>query len=211
MARYEIAPTKTNLLKLKQEFSFAEEGYQLLDQKRSILIVELMRIIDTAKRLELDMEENLKKAFSSLQMAAQTNGRRNLNLIANTIGITHNISISQRKVMGVPLPVVNVSYRENPPYFSLTDTSFWVDEAIQNFKETLKIIGELAQTRISLIRLAREVSKTIRKVNALEKIAIPDYKETIKYIEERIEEAERESFFLMKLVKKRLEKKKGNN
>ncbi len=211
MARYEIAPTKTNLLKLKQEFSFAEEGYQLLDQKRSILIVELMRIIDTAKRLELDMEENLKKAFSSLQMAAQTNGRRNLNLIANTIGITHNISISQRKVMGVPLPIVNVSYRENPPYFSLTDTSFWVDEAIQNFKETLKIIGELAQTRISLIRLAREVSKTIRKVNALEKIAIPDYKETIKYIEERIEEAERESFFLMKLVKKRLEKKKGNN
>lgn len=211
MARYEIPPTKTNLLRLKQELVFAEEGYELLDQKRNILIVELMRIIDTAKRLESDVEKIIKSAFESLQMAVQNVGRKNLHLIANAVNIKHNISIFQRKVMGVSLPVVKVSYKETPPYFSLTDTSFWVDDAIYNFKEALKLIGELAHTRISLMRLAWEVSKTIRKVNALEKIAIPDYKETIKYIEERLEESERESFFLMKLIKKRLESQSYRN
>ncbi|MBN1898137.1 MAG: V-type ATP synthase subunit D [Spirochaetes bacterium] len=207
MARYEVPPTKTNLLRLKQELVLAQEGFELLDQKRNILIVELMGIIDRAKRLETELDDYLKKAFQSLQMAVRNHGRKNLNLLAGTIKIEHNISISQRKVMGVPLAIVNVTYKENPPYFSFVDTNFWVDEAIFNFKETLKIIGELAQTRISLIRLAREVSRTIRKVNALEKIAIPDYKETVQYIQQRLDEAEREQFYLMKMIKKRLEQK----
>jgi len=65
----------------------------------------------------------------------------------------------------------------------------------------------LAELKISIIRLAGEVRKTIRKVNALEKIAIPDLKDTVKYIQNRLEENERDMFVLMKMVKSRLEKK----
>ncbi|MFC1502608.1 V-type ATP synthase subunit D, partial [bacterium] len=46
--------------------------------------------------------------------------------------------------------------------------------------------------RISLTRIAEEVRKTMRRVNALEKIALPDYDESIKYIEDTLEENERE-------------------
>jgi V/A-type H+-transporting ATPase subunit D len=55
------------------------------------------------------------------------------------------------------------------------------------------------------------VRKTIRKVNALEKIAIPDLKDTVTYIKSRLEENERDMFVLMKMVKERLEvkRKKG--
>ena len=52
------------------------------------------------------------------------------------------------------------------------------------------------------------VRKTMRRVNALEKIAIPDYEESIKYIEDTLEESERETFATLKLVKERLEKHK---
>jgi len=69
-------------------------------------------------------------------------------------------------------------------------------------------MGKLAELKISVIRLANEVKKTIRKVNALEKIAIPDLKDTVLYIQSRLEENERDMFVLMKLVKQRLEKKK---
>ncbi len=58
-----------------------------------------------------------------------------------------------------------------------------------------------------MLRLANEVKKTIRKVNALEKIAIPSLKETVHYINSRLEESERDMFVLMKLVKGNLEKK----
>ncbi len=208
MARYEVAPTKTNLLKIKQELKFSEEGYELLDQKRSILMVELMGLIDATKSLQRDVEESLNRAFKTLSETIKKVGRKELSFISNTVDIKSRITLSQRKVMGVPLPVVNISYEENAPYYNLMNTSFWIDETIIEFKEVLKLIGKLAETRVSLMRLAMEVKKTIRKVNALEKIAIPDYKETIKFIEERLEEAEREAFFLMKVIKKRLEKKK---
>jgi V/A-type H+-transporting ATPase subunit D len=55
------------------------------------------------------------------------------------------------------------------------------------------------------MRLAREVKKTIRKVNALEKIAIPDLEESLKSISDRLEEQERENMMLLKSVKARLE------
>ena len=52
--------------------------------------------------------------------------------------------------------------------------------------------------------------KTIRKVNALEKIAIPEMRDTVSYIENRLEENERDMFVLMKLVKKQLEEKRAH-
>ena len=75
------------------------------------------------------------------------------------------------------------------------------------FKEALKLLGKTSELKISIIRLASEVKKTIRKVNALEKIAIPDLQETLHYIQSRLEENERDMFVLMKMVKVNLEKK----
>ena len=80
---------------------------------------------------------------------------------------------------------------------------------MQSFKEALKLLGKLSELKISVLRLANEVKKTIRKVNALEKIAIPDLKETVHYIQSRLEENERDMFTLMKLVKENLEHKKA--
>ena len=59
--------------------------------------------------------------------------------------------------------------------------------------------------KISIMRLAREVKKSIRKVNALEKIVIPKLKEDMNYTSNRIEEIEREGFILLKQIKKRLD------
>jgi V/A-type H+-transporting ATPase subunit D len=53
------------------------------------------------------------------------------------------------------------------------------------------------------------VKKTIRKVNALSKIAIPDLRDTVRMIQDRLEENERGMFVLMKQVKSRLERKGG--
>ena len=47
-----------------------------------------------------------------------------------------------------------------------------------------------------------------KKVNALEKIAIPDLEETVQFIQSRLEENERDMFILMKMVKSNLESKR---
>jgi len=64
----------------------------------------------------------------------------------------------------------------------------------------------LQKKKITLLRLAEEAQKTIRKVNALEKIHIPYYEDTVKYIADRIDEESRDSFSMLKLIKKAKEK-----
>ena len=209
MLQYSVAPTKTNMMKIRRDLGFATEGWELLDQKRKILVVELMGLIDRAVEAQQEVESRLSEAFVALDQSILRMGRREVNLIALGMNIESEISISQKRIMGVSLPKVRVRFDDKSPYFAAAESSIWIDEAIRKFREILKLLGTLAEARISLMRLSREVAKTIRRVNALEKIFIPDYKETLKYIEMALEESEREAFFVLKLVKDRLSRRKG--
>ena len=182
MARYEVAPTKTNMMRIRRDLGFAREGWELLDQKRKILVVELMGLIDRAVEAQEGVEAKLTEAFNALDQAMLRMGRREVNMVAVAMNIKSNISFSQKRVMGVTLPRVKVDFEDKSPYFAAAESSIWVDEAIRKFRDVLKLLGSLAEARISLMRLSREVAKTIRRVNALEKIFIPDYEETLSYI-----------------------------
>lgn len=209
MPRYKVVPTKTNLMKLKRNLSFAQEGYTLLDQKRQILVVELMDIVDKATDLQEKVTKEIAKAFASLQDAVLEMGRSKINEFASGVTINYDITIKMRRIMGVNIPKIDLDIDDKSPYFSLLETSYKIDEAIFDFKSLLVDLSKLAELRISLMRIADEVRRTMRRVNALEKIAIPDYKESVKYIENTLEESERETFAILKIIKTRLEQKRG--
>jgi V/A-type H+-transporting ATPase subunit D len=195
MPQLNYAPTKTNLLRLKNDMKFAQQGYELLDQKKNILIIELLALVD-------------QKAYTALEQTVLDMGKLKVQYLTGAVHITTDVTVRSRRVMGVILPVIETEFREYAPHFSPMGTSFWVDSSLQSFKDALKLLGKLAELKISVLRLANEVKKTIRKVNALEKIAIPDLKETVHYIESRLEENERDMFILMKMVKVNLEHKR---
>lgn len=207
MADRSVAPTKSNLIKTRRELQFAEQGYELLDQKRNILVIELLGLADQATDFETQVSRALERAYESLQQAILAGGRLEMIHLGNAVHIESRIELKHRKVMGVRLPVVHTEFNEHAPYFSPYDGSFWVDVAIRDFRNALEAMGRLAELKVSIMRLAREVRKTIRKVNALEKIAIPSLEETLKTIQERLEESERDMFVLMKMVKSRLRRK----
>ncbi|MBN2323133.1 MAG: V-type ATP synthase subunit D [Spirochaetes bacterium] len=211
MEQYELAPTKTNLIRLHEDLKFATLGYELLDQKRNILVVELLGLVDQAVDFQSRMNEELQKAYATLQEAVLRMGKIRVRQITAAVNIDVDIRLSTRRVMGVTLPVVDTEFTENAPYFSPVGTTFRVDSSLESFKAVLQLMGKMAELRISVLRLANEVRKTIRKVNALEKIAIPELEETVSYIQNRLEENERDMFVLMKMVKKRLEEKKLQN
>jgi V/A-type H+-transporting ATPase subunit D len=197
------------LLRLKRDLTFAQEGYDLLEQKRQVLVVELMALIDDTIEAQEKMAQELQRAFYALQKAVLTMGKNEVKSLANAVQIQSDVNIHMLKVMGVAVPKVDVRITDTAPYYSPGATSFWADETIQRFKQVLTDMGRLAELRVSLLRLAQEVRKTVRRTNALEKIAIPDYKDSIKFIEDSLEESERGTFAMLKLVKERLEKKKG--
>lgn len=71
------------------------------------------------------------------------------------------------------------------------------------FFELLKLLTDMASIRTIVWRLAREVKKTQRRVNALDKMVIPQSQETVRYIESVLEERERENVFVLKALKNR--------
>jgi V/A-type H+-transporting ATPase subunit D len=208
MPQLNYAPTKTNLLRLKNDMKFAQQGYELLDQKKNILIIELLALVDQTVDFQSRVESALEKAYTALEQTVLDMGKLKVQYLTGAVHITTDVTVRSRRVMGVILPVIETEFREYAPHFSPMGTSFWVDSSLQSFKDALKLLGKLAELKISVLRLANEVKKTIRKVNALEKIAIPDLKETVHYIESRLEENERDMFILMKMVKVNLEHKR---
>jgi len=205
MATVNCTPTKTNLLRLKSELNFAQQGYELLEQKRNILIIELLGIVDQTADLQNRVEDMLKKAYKAMEETIFDMGKLKVQYVIGSVNIEADINIRSRKVMGVNLPVIDTKFTDHSPYYSPMGTSFWIDNSVECFKKVLEQLGKLSELKISVLRLANEVKKTIRKVNALEKIAIPDLKEAVVYIVGRLEESERDMFVLMKLVKERLE------
>ena len=204
--RRNIAPTRSNLLKLNDELKFAMLGSELLDQKRSILVVELLTLVDQAVDYQSRVDKALLSASNSMQNTVMEMGRLKVANLFGAVTIESEITLSDRKVMGVRLPKVETSFTEGGPYFSPEGTTLSVEDSLRGYRDALALMGRLAELKVSIMRLAREVKKTIRKVNALEKIVIPDLKETQAFTQGRIEEAERESFILMKLVKDRMER-----
>jgi len=208
MTQLNYAPTKTNLLKLRSDLKFAQQGYELLDQKRNILIIELLALVDQTVDFQSRVDNALAKAYRALEETVFDMGKLKVQYLTGAVNITTDITVRSRRVMGVVLPVIETEFKEHSPHYSPMGTSFWIDSSLHFFKEVLKLLGKLSELKISVLRLANEVKKTIRKVNALEKIAIPDLKDTVHYIQSKLEESERDMFVLMKLVKGNLEKKR---
>jgi V/A-type H+-transporting ATPase subunit D len=205
MARYEIAPTRTNLARLKSDLSFAKEGHELLEQKREILMMELKRFTARAIEAQARADAELERAHAALREALMASGFSAVTTAAQAVGTAAEVVLQERHVMGVSIPAVSLSMVDQPPYYGPSQSSAWTDEAAMRFKNALVLLAELAETRISVLRLAREIQKTIRRVNALEKILIPDYEDTKRYIEDALEEADRDALFALKLIKERLE------
>ncbi len=199
----DISPTRSNLLQTEDSLALAKEGYELLDKKRTILIQEMMDRIDTAKEIQSQISEYFYEAYRALQVVDITMGIETVEEIATGIEFVDDIEIKNYSVMGVEIPEVkNVSEKIEPRY-SLMRTNLSLDRAFENFKRVVALIARLAEIETSVYRLAASIKKTQKRANALDNIMIPRYQDTVKFIEDTLEEREREEFYRTKMIKKK--------
>ncbi len=204
MPKLNIAPTKSNLLALEHQLEFAEEGYDLLEQKRQILIFELMSRLNRAEAAEINIAEALRLAFAALSEAILDTGSEVIDQAAFAIGLGHEVCLSDDRLMGMGIPKVTVQTEPLDVRFGVGGTSSNTDLAMSRFIDILPLLAELAELENAVMRLARELRRTQRRCNALSKIFIPQYRETIDYITGSLEERERESLIILKMIRDRL-------
>lgn len=199
----QTAPTKGNLNAAKRSRALADNGYELMDRKRNILIREIMELMDEAEDLQERIDSTFSEAYASMRLAEISMGG-SAQSGANAVPIDDSFSIRFRSVMGVELPVVSAEPEEpsGPPY-GLAFTSSDLDDAYFKFSEVKDLIRELAETENCIYRLAYAIKKAQKRANALQNIVIPGLDSEIARISDALEEKEREEFVRLKVVKAR--------
>jgi V/A-type H+-transporting ATPase subunit D len=188
----------------------ATEGYALLEQKREILVMELMRLLDRVRSVRREVKERRRKAYDTLRKAIARNGYHRMRTTAAGIRYEHTVRTGTRVTAGVRVPEIETEESPLELQFGFADTDSLVDCTMRDFLDLLEAVGRQAELETSVWLLARELKKTQRRVNALEQIFIPDFEDTLHYIGEVLESKELESFFIMKMVKKRAETERGD-
>jgi V/A-type H+/Na+-transporting ATPase subunit D len=203
-----VNPTRMELLKLKDRVNLATKGHKLLKEKRDALIMEFFNILDRAKGVREKVEEKLGESFADLMVAQTTMGDFAVRKAAMSVQESLDIDVDTRSVMGVNVPVIeydNIKKSMIERGYGLADTSAKLDEASKGFEEVIELILELSEVEMTVKLLAGEIESTKRRVNALEHIIIPRLQNTVKYIEMRLEEMERENFVRLKMIKQTME------
>ncbi len=200
-----IAPTKSNLIKAKASLELSSKGFELMDKKRNVLIKEMMSLVERAKEIQSKIYDKIDEAYNHLQYANITLGIKNVENIAHSIPKDEEFEVLLKSVMGVDVPMIK--YEKSPlmPSYGFHNTNPALDAATVCFREVRYMIYELAEVDTSIFKLAKEIQKTQKRTNALQHIQIPRYKEQVKYIQEALEEKEREDFFRLKRVKNKSE------
>lgn len=201
MSVINIAPTRSNLLQQKSSLVFAREGYTILDKKREVLTMELLGMVNRAEEQQLKVTQLMEKAYNALELAWLTMGREKVEWAAISVNGTTELDVINHGLMGVPLPRIDTHGTPPTLTYSLADTTAFLDEASQAFKEVLAEIPLLASLEVSVRRIARELKKTQRRVNALERIFIPNLEDTIRFIQDNLEEQDREEIFRMQWLR----------
>lgn len=202
----QVFPTKGNLLNVKKSLSLARLGYELLDRKRNVLIRELMMMVDAAKALRGSITDTYKDAYAALQRANITMGL--ISRTAEGTPVENSVSVTYRSVMGCELPKVSLDTNSNAIPYGFENTDGNVDVAYISFNRVKQMTAMLAEVDNSVFRLANAIKKTQTRANALKNIVIPRYEGIVKFIDNSLEEKEREEFSRQKVIKAQNERKK---
>ena len=194
-----VVPTKGNLIAMKKSLQLANLGYNLMDQKRNVLIKEMMTLLDDVKLIRDQITSSYQEAYDALQEANISMGL--ITDIVNSTPEDYGISIAYRSVMGVEIPKIAYDKQPLKMTYDIERSNSKVDYAYNCFYRVKQLTVLLAEVENSVYRLANTIRKTQKRANALKNISIPRFESTIKVISEALEEKEREEFTRQKVIK----------
>lgn len=203
MSAENISPTRINLIQTKKTLKLAESGREVLERKRDILIRELRNSIYEAERTREELLEVLAKAYLNLREANIAKGSETIANVALGSSAEANYVIDYKSIMGVTVPSVRFQGESDlKPDYGFASTSAELDKAFKQFYSVLELIADLARAEGTTFQIANDVRRTQRRVNALNYVLIPRYRNIVKSIELVLEEKDREEFVRTKIIKR---------
>lgn len=195
------APTKANLIAAKDHLSLLQGGLDILDKSRKALIQAHDSKIKQRDDLNEEVNETIEKVSKNFKRAMITMGESKLDDISRIVPVDNSISLQEDEFMQTKIYNINFEPSKLNLSYSFYETNEAFDVALLSFNELKDKIYKLAELDTTINNLDRQIKKTSKKVNSLEKVQIPNTEERIKTISALIEEKEREEFSKTKMVK----------
>ena len=200
----DIRPTRLEYLRAKNRIKIAQKGLKLLKLKRQALILEFFSITKSSARLRGKLNSELIRGYQSIRMAEMLDGEMRLENEAMKIPRLKKLLITPKNVMGVKIPRLEGGTREQSLTEYLLEIPVSISEALKAFQEVHKIVLDVAEKETTLRKLLKEIEKTKRKANAIENVFIPKLEAAVKFILFRLGEIERDTFTMLKAVKRKM-------
>ncbi len=203
----EVKPTRSELLKVKNQIKLAISGHSLLKKKRDGLILEFFEILKKAKTLREELVNEYRIALEKMNIARTLEGDLKVKSIAMAIKEIPDIDLTTKNIMGVKVPKIKggeikKAFMERG--YGIYNSSA-IDEAAAAYETVVEKILLAAEVETSMRKLLNEIEKTKRRVNALEFVVMPRLNNISSFIRLRLEEMERENIFRMKRIKAKVQ------
>jgi V/A-type H+-transporting ATPase subunit D len=210
---HKVSCTRMELLALKAQITLARQGRDLLEEKRSALMKEFFHIADTIMQRSDVLQQAATDARKALARAEAVAGSEAIHSAALASRTELPLEMTTTSVMGVKVPRIvqkpaSRSILERG--YSVMGTSTTIDETATAFEAEVDAIISLAESELRFARLAAEIRRTSRRLNALDHLLIPGLEEERDFIQMSLDERERADRFRLKLMKKILERKRGD-
>lgn len=202
-----VLPTKIELIKTRRSLSTARRVYRVLDDKREVLLKKLDEMIQKAGTAREEIWQPISDAYFALYDSYLRLGPLRLEGVAANTPPVVEADVIVKRIVDVDVPALKLTEKNVNMTYGFADTSVSVDKASRLIRKALVSIFKAAEFENAIFRLASELEKTQRLINALEYLIIPRYESSIRYIQATLEEREREEFVRLKHVKRVLEAK----
>ena len=203
-----VNPTRIELIRLKRSLKVAEKVHDILEDKRDVLLRRLDEMIEQAGMRREELWSPLSEAYRSLFDAYLKMGPLSLESVALTTPVRIDATVNIRTIVDVDVPTLQVTEEDIGVTYGFADTNVALDQTTRLMRRLLPTIFKAAEAENAIFRLANELERTQRLINALEYVIIPQYRDSIKFISSTLEERAREDFVKLKHVKRVLERRK---
>ena len=202
----QVSATRTELLIRRAQIDLAVQGRDLLSEKRDQLLEEFRRVADVALGGTDALERSAAQGRRLLAITEASDGPESVLSAAVATRGEIPLTASTTSIMGVRFARIDhepVGKPRTGRGYSLTGTGPRIDAVAEAYEAQLDLILAVATTEIRLRRLADEIGKTTRRVNAMEFAVIPRLVAERKQIQSVLEERERQDHFRLERVKQR--------
>ena len=196
-----VNATRMELLRLRKRVSLAARGHRLLSEKRDEISRQLIKIARDIQPLRQKVETELLETCRRFMLARAGVEPEHTKAALEVPTKKFSLLLDFANIMNVRVPHLTKEISGEIICYGYATTSGEMDVALLALERAFDDLIELAEKEKQARLLATELQMTRRRVNVLEHVVIPELHETIRFIFDKLAEAERDNISrLMKIA-----------